>query len=389
MGTGTSAQAVQGFAMAIGAHTQVWGCRHECTGVCVDVCIRAKVWRKVCMGDELCIGMKMGAQNAAVACQTLQLLIPPEQGSGSTVSIPAWLEPRCWFKSPGSGGDMGTPEAPHCRSQPTYPSKCKHTMLDSGAFIELCHLHSTVWGVPASAELAVTAGPCGWTAPGLSVHGSPTPERACTRRHGCHSPGGTGSPCTRGTVSRPTWPQTEQKEHVSGWWHCQRSQQSATSPASLLTRRSRRGRNPRHCHPSPARAARGSRRSAPPSCPGSSPARTAAAGCARAPAPRCTALARLRITVVGDSTGSGHVTALGATHSTGDGAEGAHPVHVVGVAATPRLPARILTTLQHELLSLEAAVLEAHPAAGAKGECLGTPSPMGSPGPSLTPHSRS
>lgn len=42
MGTGTSAQAVQGFAMAIGAHTQVWGCRHECTGVCVDVCIRAR-----------------------------------------------------------------------------------------------------------------------------------------------------------------------------------------------------------------------------------------------------------------------------------------------------------------------------------------------------------
>lgn len=92
-------------------------------------------------------------------------------------------------------------------------------------------------------------------------------------------------------------------------------------------------------------------------------------------------MARLRITTDGDSTGSGHVTAPGVTHSTGDGAEGAHPVHVVGVAATPRLPARILTTLQHELLPLEAAVLEAHPAAGTRGEHLGDPRPRRTPWP--------
>lgn len=194
----------------MGVRTRVWGCIHECTGVCsgacMDVCMRAKVWRNVRMGAEVCIGVEMGAQHAAVACQTLQLLIPPVQGSGSTISSPVWLEPQCWFRSPGSGGDTGTPEAPHCRSQPAHPSKRKHTTLDNGAFIELCHRRSMVWGVPASAGLAVTAGPCGWTAPGPSEHGSPTPERAYTLRRGCRSPGGTGSPGTRGIVSRPTWP---------------------------------------------------------------------------------------------------------------------------------------------------------------------------------------
>lgn len=40
---------------------------------------------------------------------------------------------------------------------------------------------------------------------------------------------------------------------------------------------------------------------------------------------------------------------------------------MVGIAAAPRLPARVLATLQHELLPLEAAVLEACPPAGAGG----------------------
>lgn len=67
----------------------------------------------------------------------------------------------------------------------------------------------------------------------------------------------------------------------------------------------------------------------------------------------------------------------GGTHGAGDGAEGAHPFHVVGVAAAPRLPARVLAALQHELLPLEAAVLEACPPAGAGGV---RPPPHSQPG---------
>lgn len=68
---------------------------------------------------------------------------------------------------------------------------------------------------PAAAPLLpLTAGPCGWTAPGPSVRGTPTPERACTRPWSCRSPGGTGSLCTRGTGSRPT---CGRAESGGGW----------------------------------------------------------------------------------------------------------------------------------------------------------------------------
>lgn len=50
------------------------------------------------------------------------------------------------------------------------------------------------------------------------------------------------------------------------------------------------------------------------------------------------------------------------TYSGADGAEGHHPFDVVGVAATPRVPVRILASLQHKLLSTEAGVLISCPA---------------------------
>lgn len=140
----------------------------------------------------------------------------------------------------------------------------------------------------------------------------------------------------------------------------------------VLTRRSGRGRSPQRCCPSPGQAARGSRHSVPPACPGSSPARRASACCARGPATkRSMASAWLPCLAPQPAAGGGLQGPAprwgaggGGTHSAGDGAEGAHPLHVVGVAAAPRLPARVLATLQHKLLPLEATVLEACPPAG-------------------------
>lgn len=81
------------------------------------------------------------------------------------------------------------------------------------------------------------------------------------------------------------------------------------------------------------------------------------------------------------SGGLGGARRGGGTHGAGDGAEGAHPLHMVGIAAAPRLPARVLATLQHELLPLEAAVLEACPPAGAGGvRPPGCPPPHSQPG---------
>lgn len=50
------------------------------------------------------------------------------------------------------------------------------------------------------------------------------------------------------------------------------------------------------------------------------------------------------------------------THSRADGPEGHHPLNVVGVAAAPWLPVRVLSSLQHKLLSTEAGVLISCPA---------------------------
>lgn len=54
---------------------------------------------------------------------------------------------------------------------------------------------------------------------------------------------------------------------------------------------------------------------------------------------------------------------------------------MVGVAAAPCLPARVLATLQHELLALEAAVLKACPPAG---DGIGSETPAAPTAP-LTP----
>ena len=54
------------------------------------------------------------------------------------------------------------------------------------------------------------------------------------------------------------------------------------------------------------------------------------------------------------------------THSRADGPEGHHPLDVVGVASAPRLPVRILSSLQHKLLSTEAGVLVSCPAVSDK-----------------------
>lgn len=135
--------------------------------------------------------------------------------------------------------------------------------------------------------------------------------------------------------------------------------------APVLTLRSGRGRNPRCCCPSPGRAARGSRRSSLPACPGSFPLQRASTCSVRDPAAETgTALALPPPCVAGGLRGSRRG---GGTHGAGDGAEGAHPLHAVSVAAAPRLPARVLASLQHELLPLEAAVLEACPPAGPGG----------------------
>lgn len=51
------------------------------------------------------------------------------------------------------------------------------------------------------------------------------------------------------------------------------------------------------------------------------------------------------------------------THSGADGAEGHQALDVVGVAAAPGIPARVLSPLQDELLPAEAGVLVTDPAA--------------------------
>jgi len=50
-------------------------------------------------------------------------------------------------------------------------------------------------------------------------------------------------------------------------------------------------------------------------------------------------------------------------HSRADGAEGHQALDVVGVAAAPGVPARVLSSLQDELLPAEAGVLVTDPAA--------------------------
>jgi hypothetical protein len=54
----------------------------------------------------------------------------------------------------------------------------------------------------------------------------------------------------------------------------------------------------------------------------------------------------------------------GGTHRAGHRPEGGEPVHGVGRVPAPGAAARVLTALQHELLALEAGVLEAQPPAG-------------------------
>lgn len=55
---------------------------------------------------------------------------------------------------------------------------------------------------------------------------------------------------------------------------------------------------------------------------------------------------------------------------------------MIGIAAAPRLPARVLAALQHELLPLEATVLEAYPPArgGRRGETPAAPTTPLTPG---------
>lgn len=126
-------------------------------------------------------------------------------------------------------------------SSPSHPCPCRDPTLPSGtASLQATHPHGTPsptasappwttepllsfgpaapWerrcpghagGGTAAPAPVVTAGPCGWTGPGPSAHGSPTPAHACTCPRGCRSPGGTGSPGTLGTVSRPTCDRAE------------------------------------------------------------------------------------------------------------------------------------------------------------------------------------
>lgn len=53
---------------------------------------------------------------------------------------------------------------------------------------------------------------------------------------------------------------------------------------------------------------------------------------------------------------------MAVTHSGVDGAEGHHPLNVIGIAATVGLPAGIVSPLQDELLPTEARVLITNPA---------------------------
>lgn len=48
-------------------------------------------------------------------------------------------------------------------------------------------------------------------------------------------------------------------------------------------------------------------------------------------------------------------------HSRIDGAEGHQPLNAIGIAATPGLPARVISLLQDELLAIEGGVLKTYP----------------------------
>ena len=51
------------------------------------------------------------------------------------------------------------------------------------------------------------------------------------------------------------------------------------------------------------------------------------------------------------------------THSWTDGAEGHEALDVIGIAPTPGIPARVLSSLQDKLLPTEAGMLVTNPAA--------------------------
>lgn len=62
---------------------------------------------------------------------------------------------------------------------------------------------------------------------------------------------------------------------------------------------------------------------------------------------------------------------MGCAHRAEHWPEGEQLVAVVAAAATPGAPARIISLLQNELLSLEVRVLEAHPSGKGEGELGG------------------
>lgn len=259
---------------------------------------------------------------------------------------------------------------------PTAPSPTASAALDNRAFIELCPRGS------AGAPRSLLDPADGLDLARLRV-GAPLPHVLVLARGAVALQEVLEAPVAR--VLRADPPATDREHRAAlarGWRHrgapagqregpgsCRSILGRAAGPGSceprVLTLRSGQGRSPRCCCPSPARAARGSRRSSLPVYPGNSPPQRASTCSARGPAAE-TGTALALPPCPWPALGSGGSWG-GGTHGAGDGAEGAHPLHVVGVAAAPRLPARVLAALQHELLPLEAAVLEACPPAGAGG----------------------